>query len=447
MAFTVDIRGNASHLEKTLNSVKGSIVSLGSVAKTGAAGLAGLGAAGAAGLGAFVVSSSKAAMNIEVMTMQFATLLGGADAAGKRMEEIIEFAASTPFEIPELVATSKLLQTLGGTMLATGEGLRMVGDAAAISGQPLEEVGRHIGRVFNAITTGNSAGESVARLQELGLIGGEVKREFENLAAAQKKGEVASLTSAQAMAKLKGVFKQTEGAMLELSSTTSGKLSNMKDNIGKLQVAFGKGFNDGFRDALDSANNFLPQLESKFTEVGDIIGSAITQAISGNTKELAAVGGFIGELIVAGLQASVIAGLDNLGTLLGKGLAYSAENFSLSSFVAPEEAKKIGAAIRDFTSSGTTFSEQLDSAMAKPSSNLAMLQGSRTDRQSSKIARKLGQEFNQNLTTPMMGMFGNQTQDYSARNSFMKPDTFENAVTQGVLKAFLKQAPGAKFTN
>jgi len=312
MAFTVDIRGNASHLEKTLNSAKGSITSIGSVASASAASIAAFGAAGAAGIAAFVVSSSKAAMNIEIMTMQFATLLGGADAAGKRMKEIIDFAASTPFEIPELVATSKLLQTLGGDVLATGEGLRMVGDAAAISGQPLEEVGRHIGRVFNAITTGNSAGESVARLQELGLIGGDVKREFEELAAAQKKGAVANLTSAQAMAKLKTIFKQTEGAMIALSTTTSGKLSNMKDNVGKLQVAFGTGFNKGFRDALDAANNFLPQLEGKFSEAGRIVGDAISEAVQGNTERLAAIGAFAAEIFFEGFKAFYLKAMDEL---------------------------------------------------------------------------------------------------------------------------------------
>lgn len=312
MAFTVDIRGNASHLEKTLNSAKGSITSIGSVASASVASIAAFGAAGAAGIAAFVVSSSKAAMNIEIMTMQFATLLGGADAAGKRMKEIIDFAASTPFEIPELVATSKLLQTLGGDVLATGEGLRMVGDAAAISGQPLEEVGRHIGRVFNAITTGNSAGESVARLQELGLIGGDVKREFEELAAAQKKGAVANLTSAQAMAKLKTIFKQTEGAMIALSTTTSGKLSNMKDNVGKLQVAFGTGFNKGFRDALDAANNFLPQLEGKFSEAGRIVGDAISEAVQGNTERLAAIGAFAAEIFFEGFKAFYLKAMDEL---------------------------------------------------------------------------------------------------------------------------------------
>jgi hypothetical protein len=67
---------------------------------------------------------------------------------------------------------------------------------------------------------------------------------------------------------------------------------------------------------------------------------------------------------------------------------------------------------------------------------------------SSEIARKLGQGFNQNLTTPMANIFSRQGMNYSdPNNSAIKPDTLENAVTQGVLKAFVKQAPGAKFTN
>ena len=473
MAFTVDIRGNASHLEKTLKSVKGSIASLGSVAKTGVAGLAGLGAAGAAGLTAFVVSSSKAAANIEVMTMQFATLLGGADAAGKRMKEIIDFAASTPFEIPELVATSKLLQTLGGTMLATGEGLRMVGDAAAISGQPLEEVGRHIGRVFNAITTGNSAGESVARLQELGLIGGDVKREFEDLAAAQKKGTVASLTGAQAMAKLKAIFKQTEGAMIALSTTTSGKLSNMKDNMGKLQVAFGTGFNDGLKVALDATNNFLPQIESKFKDAGLFLGIAIQEAVDGDLNKFALIGEIIGTALGAGLKIGFKKAI--LGAVEGAIVDY-VDYFQSANYAGrmeqknkfmdlamnetdPEKKQKFIDAANYISTDQPKFRENYNIGNAARGSMtdqfaqelapvIDRLNAEIQNAKSSEIARKLGQGFNQNLTKPMANIFSRQGMNYSdPKNSAIKPETLENAVTQGVLKAFVKQAPGAKFSN
>jgi len=372
MAFTVDIRGNATHLEKTLRSAKGAISSLGNVAQASVASLAALGAAGAAGIAAFVVSSSRAAANIESLTMQFKTLLGGSDAAGKRMEEIVKFAASTPFAIPELAATSKLLQTMGGNILATGEGLRMVGDAAAISGRPLEEVGTSIGRVFNALTSGTSAGEAVNRMQELGLITGDVKREFEALAAAQSKGKAATLTSEQALAKLKSVLAKTDGAMLALSVTTEGMKSNLADNIGQLQAAFGEGFNKGFRDLLTQANNFLPELKGKFSDAGNFIGTAISDSIAGDTERFSLAGKAIGDVFTAGLQAAIISGMDSLGELLGKGLAHMAENYSVLSISNPKLAKKFSESLRGVTSSATSFDEQFKAAMESTGANASV---------------------------------------------------------------------------
>jgi hypothetical protein len=415
-SFTVDIRGNASHLEKAIGLAKNRLGDLANSAKFGVTALAGLGAAGAAGLGAFIISSSKAASNVESLTMQFETLLGSTSAAKARMEEIVKFAADTPFEIAELAATSKLLQVMGGTLLATGQGLRMVGDAAAISGQPIGEVGLHIGRLFNAITTGNSAGESVSRLQELGLMTGTVKKEFEELAAAQKKGKAHILNQEQAMIALREVFKSADGAMQRLATTTEGKTSNMKDSMTSLQVAFGAGFNVGLKDALDGANTFLPKLTAIFTQTGEVMGAAITESMAGNNEKFALLGAAAGELIVAGLNASVIAGLDNLGTLLGKGLAYSAENLSGLAVVAPEQAKKVGAKIRDFTSSGTTFREQIDSAMAKPSVTSAL----------EKV----------NIEAQVMRGIKTGVQE-----------NMSEAVKRGVLEAMSRQPGGAKFSN
>ena len=114
------------------------------------------------------------------------------------------------------------------------------------------------------------------------------------------------------MAKLQDVFKATSGAMERLASTTEGKLSNMKDNFDQLQVAFGTGFNNGLRDALDATNNFLPQLQAKFTEAGEIVGSAITDAVAGDYERFGLIGGVIGEALVAGLKAVWFKGVDEL---------------------------------------------------------------------------------------------------------------------------------------
>jgi len=419
MAFTVDIRGNASHLEKTLKGVKASVSSLGSIATGAAAGLATIGAAGAAGLTAFVISSSKAASSIESLTMQFETLLGSEDAAGKRMAEIVKFAASTPFEIAELAATSKQLQNAGGDVLAIGDGLRMVGDAAAISGRPLEEVALHIGRVFGAMTSGTSAGESVGRLVEIGLITGDVKREFEALAAAQKKGAIATYTGEQALAKMQSVLSKTEGAMGRLAATTEGKLSNVKDNITQLQVAFGTGFNEGLKGALDATNTFLPQLTSKFTATGEYIGNAIQQSIAGNHDMFAALGEAIGDVFLAGLKASVITGLDNLGASLGSGIANAFENAPGLGMMQllPENVRKYGGnEIREFTRGQTNFKEQFSSAMQSGGANQSVL--------NVQIQRQIAEGIKTGITSSM-----------------------SDEVKKGVLEAWQAQSTGAKFSN
>jgi len=322
MALTVKIRADASHFKKTIAGIEvqasgltGVMAKLGSSIPVFGMALAGA-AAGAVALGAglaFIKDASGKAAGIESLTMQFETLLGSTEKAKGRMEEIKKFAASTPFEVANLSETSKLLQTLGGDLLATGAGLRMVGDAASIAGQPIQEVGLHVGRLFNAITSGTSAGESVARLQELGLMTGKVKLGFESLAAAQKKGTKPAMDQTAALTLLQGVFVKTSGAMERLSRTTEGKLSNMKDSVDSLKVAFGTGFNDGLRVALDSTNNFLPQLESKFAGAGTIMGQALKKAAQGNFEAFAEIGILIGEALGSGIQ-------DVLGNAMTNGM-------------------------------------------------------------------------------------------------------------------------------
>jgi len=313
--FTLKFAGAA--VERGLARVQSAFKSLGGVAmKIGKslvspfAALTALLGAGAltAGLVSFVKGSSAAASSVESLTTQFTTLLGSAEAAQLRMEEITKFAASTPFEISELAATSKLLEVMGGKLISTGDGLRLVGDAAAMAGQPIGEVGLHIGRLFSAITSGTSAGESVNRLQEIGLITGATKIKFEELAAAQKKGTAATLTGEKALKLLQGVMSKSRGGMEALSKTTEGKLSNMRDNLDQLKVAFGTGFNDGLKIALDAANTKLPQLMAKFAEFGTLIGKTISDAVNGDLTRLIAVGELIGTAIAGGVKIGLKAG-------------------------------------------------------------------------------------------------------------------------------------------
>lgn len=360
MALTVKINSDTSGFNKGISSVGSGITGLvgGLGLLTGAA--VGVTAAISGlklGVGLLQDASSKAA-GIETLTKNFETLLGSADAAKKRMEEIAKLGKDAPtFSREEFAKTSKLLASMGDGALSTGKGLIMVGDAAAFAQQPIEEVGLHIGRIYDAITSGTSAGESVARLQELGLISGKLKRSFEDLAESQKKGHLEALTQQEAMALLQATFEKTKGTMEDLAETIAAKLSTLVDNISDLKIAFGTGFNDGLKIALDAVNNFLPKLKDKFGAVGHIVGLAIKDSFEGNWELFGAIGASMGKLLVAGLKAVTVAGLDDLGSTYFNWWADTLNAKAKEKGMSGQEP--VANWVRENFANGTNLSEQL----------------------------------------------------------------------------------------
>jgi hypothetical protein len=208
-----------------------------------------------------------------------------------------------------------------------------------MAGQPIEEVGLHVGRLFSAITSGTSAGESVNRLQELGLITGATKIKFEELAAAQKKGTAATLTGEKALKLLQDVMSKAQGGMEALSNTTEGKLSNMKDNLTQLKVAFGTGFNDGLKIALDAANTKLPQLMAKFAEFGTLIGKTIADAVSGDLTRFFMIGSMIGEAVMEGMKLVIQSQWVKLGQFMNREILGGTEFFTTEKSRARDKVK------------------------------------------------------------------------------------------------------------
>jgi hypothetical protein len=209
-----------------------------------------------------------AAAELENLELQFKPLLGSAEEAKKRIDELSKFAASTPFELPAIAKASKTLQTLTGGTLATGKGLKLVGDAAAVAGVGFDELSVHVGRAYSNLQANRAAGESISRLQELGLVSGQTRNEIEAL---QKAGR-----GVEAWELLQDQLKKTEGAMEGLSGTFTGKLSTLSDNWRLFTADFieKSGVFDlakGSVDALISSIDFLTnkELGSEFDKILD----------------------------------------------------------------------------------------------------------------------------------------------------------------------------------
>lgn len=164
---------------------------------------------------------------LETQSIAFKTLLGDAAAAQARMQDLARFAASTPFELPEVVNASRLLQTLTGGALASGDALRLVGDAAAASGRGFEETAMWVGRLYAGLESGTPVGEATLRLLEMGLVSGETKIRLDRLA---ESGEAAG----RAAEIVRSAFHRTAGAMEEQSKTLAGLQSTLKDSVNEL---------------------------------------------------------------------------------------------------------------------------------------------------------------------------------------------------------------------
>jgi hypothetical protein len=227
--------------DKKTQKLESSMVSLRGIAKGLTGALAGI------GLGALAKSFIGAVTEAENLEAQFKSILGGADNAKKRIKELSDFASKTPFQLVQVAQASKVLQTLGGTALATGDSLRMVGDASAVSGESFENLAIHVGRAYSGLKANRPIGESMARLQELGLVSGETRNRIEDLQK-QAKGD-------EAWKVLQTELKKTKGGMEDLSKTTTGVVSTLKDNWKLLLVSLNDG--DFLKVPLQRLNLFL----------------------------------------------------------------------------------------------------------------------------------------------------------------------------------------------
>lgn len=236
-----------------------------------------------------IKGSVQASASFETFTVQFETLLGSAGAAKKRIDELAQFGQTTPFELPEIVEANRLLQTFGGTALATGENLRRIGDSAAAVNAPFKEVAFWTGRMYAAIQSGRPFGEASARLQELGILTGDVRTKLEDM---QKAGADGTAIWAAYSEMIDSRF---AGAMDRLSKTFQGVMSNIADFQGMLLREGGATLFEGLReDAIEfydiinqpDVKEALVSLAEAFGNIADKLREAVTGPLLEGLQDL-----------------------------------------------------------------------------------------------------------------------------------------------------------------
>ena len=265
---TIKGANSLGNMKSSLISMKGAFVGLAVV-----------------GVGAFAKSVVNASAEMESLETKFKVLLGDVESAKARMQELSKFAQTTPFQLTEVANASRILQSLGGSAFATGESLRLVGDASAVAGESFENLATHIGRAYSGLQSNRAIGESLARLTELGLLSGETRNQIEDLQK-QAKGK-------EAWNVLKKELEKTEGGMKELSQTFSGLTSTLKDQFaGALRQIASSGFFDDIKSGLSGVVNLM----------NDWLNSGVFARIGGAWDYLAGGISMFSNLVVLGFQ-------------------------------------------------------------------------------------------------------------------------------------------------
>lgn len=204
----------------------------------------------------------------ETMQTAFIPLLGSAKAAKDRMKELADFAAHTPFQLPEIAAASRTLETLTDGALSTGKGLTLIGDVASGTNTPFEELAVTIGRLYSGLDSGRPVGEAMQRLQEVGAITPGVRTKLEKLQAEGKKGSEVWREAAEDLARFSG------GMELQ-SQTWNGKLSTLSDAWAEVRAQFGEPIMNALKPLLDDGISTIESMAAKAREIGETIAYAM----------------------------------------------------------------------------------------------------------------------------------------------------------------------------
>ena len=230
----------------------------------------------AIGAGAIMVGKSfiDAGAEVEKYKTTLTTMLGSVDLANKRFDEMSKFAASTPFELNEVVALGNQLQALG---MYSKENMTLLGDLSAAAGKPIDQVTG----AFAKLVSGQK-GEAVNMFRDLlistkdwtAATGKGIKKSGELMATTEEM--IAALPKILAA-------KGFTGMMNNLSKTNEGITSNFKDTITRFKQGVG-----GI--LLPAWNKFLivmTDVVSKFADTFNAQGARYVDMIAAGIESLA----------------------------------------------------------------------------------------------------------------------------------------------------------------
>ena len=205
-----------------------------------------------------LMDKMQRAFAFETMTIQFKTLVGNMDEAREHMAMLQKMGETPPFSLEEFAGASRSMMVMTDGVLGFKHSLELVGDAAAATGQPIQNLAHEVGRAFAVIRDGQPIARAVMGLRNMGVITPEVAAKLDDL---QKAG--ASTTEIWGeMEKALGRF---NGAMEETEKTGDGLIGAISAQWDNSVRSFGGALMDTAKGGLGYLLEKMKQLNEDGT--------------------------------------------------------------------------------------------------------------------------------------------------------------------------------------
>ena len=280
----------------------------------------------AAGVAAVGYGLKVASAN-EQAKVSFTTMLGSAQKADVFLKQLQQFAATTPFEFPELQTAAQSLISAGVQANKVIPIMRTLGDVTAGMGTGSEGIKRATVAIQQMNAAGRITAEDLNQLRDAGipvydLLAAATKRSTAEVTAMASAGKLGRKELEQLMTALesgKGLEK-FNGLMAEQSKTLAGMVSTLKDVSGQMLA----GWLEPLFPALKASVGALADMSTGTKNTVAIIGGSVavfalsakgalglagafrTLGLAANTARIA-VGGVGAALGIAALAFGVYA--------------------------------------------------------------------------------------------------------------------------------------------
>lgn len=172
---------------------------------------------------AMIAASAK----METIKVSFRSIMGGADGAARMVAKLNNFAANTPFQLEEVSTAARQLLAVGTKESAIESTLKTLGDIAAANGTSLTEMSAIYAK---AQAKGKIDQEILNQLLDRGInIQSELMKVTGQTADEFKATSVSVEDFNKALKNMASEGGIAQDAMLNLSTTTGGLLSTLKD--------------------------------------------------------------------------------------------------------------------------------------------------------------------------------------------------------------------------